>query len=202
MAIRRYYYTLAEMQQNTILGQEIDAGYAGRNNTTLLNILAGWMTLSNIMVADSETEAKKVWQEYIWPRCWNSTINFIDKEYFYELPTDPDSTEIGKAWKSIVGAIYTWWMDSKAHYIPLIKMYQAQANSLMKQVESSSLSKYNDTPQDGGNFSDDNHTTNSTRTVNSTDAGTPIQRLEEIRQLINTIYLDWAKEFGRFIIEE
>lgn len=199
--IRRYYYTLADFDGQVLLPDpgNKDSGYAKRNNRKFSDVLN--YRVNATITGDTDSEAIKVYQEYIWPRHYNESLYFIDKYYErWQEPEVPTITEQNTAAESISGAVWAWWTDSKAKYIPIIKMYAAQANNLLNKIETTSTTKFNDTPQDGGNFSTDEHTTNSTRVVSGTDATTLINRLDEIRRKLTTVYEEWAQEFERFLI--
>ena len=85
-------------------------------------------------------------------------------------------------------------------YKKLIELYQSEENNLMKQLESTGVVKFNDTPQNSGNFEGDDYTTNVSTTTSKTDSGTIISRLSEIRALYDDIYTAWSNEFKYFFI--
>lgn len=85
-------------------------------------------------------------------------------------------------------------------YKKLIELYQNEENNLMKQLESTGVVKFNDTPQNTGNFEGDDYTTNVSTTTSKTDSGTIISRLSEIRALYDDIYTAWSNEFKHFFI--
>lgn len=86
-------------------------------------------------------------------------------------------------------------------YKKLINLYEQEEANLMKSINSSSTSKYNDTPQaaDSG-FEGDNYVSNIATTSTSTDGTTPMARLAEIRTEWTNLYEEWANQFeGLFI---
>ena len=85
-------------------------------------------------------------------------------------------------------------------YSMLIQNLNANKTKLLDDVKSSSIARFNDTPQNSGDFSDDNHTSNITTTTNSSNVGTMMQRLNEIEDNIKQLYIDWSDEFRKFII--
>lgn len=82
----------------------------------------------------------------------------------------------------------------------LIQNLNNNKAKLLDDVKSSSIARFNDTPQNSGDFSDDNHTSNITTTTNSSNVGTMMQRLNEIEDNIKQLYIDWSNEFRKFII--
>lgn len=91
-------------------------------------------------------------------------------------------------------------------YAELMKYYQSLEGQLMKQIGSSTVSvgRFNDTPQNGGDFVDDEHTSNITRSEVEVgvDGDTPIERLSEIKAKLSSILYDWSNEFDKIFIEE
>ena len=82
----------------------------------------------------------------------------------------------------------------------LIQNLNNNKQKLLDDVKSSSIARFNDTPQNSGDFSDDQHTSNITTTTNSSNVGTMMQRLNEIEDNIKQLYIDWSDEFRKFII--
>ena len=82
----------------------------------------------------------------------------------------------------------------------LIQNLNNNKQKLLDDVKSSSVARFNDTPQNSGDFSDDQHTSNITTTTSSSNVGTMMQRLNEIEDNIKQLYIDWSNEFRKFII--
>lgn len=72
----------------------------------------------------------------------------------------------------------------------LIQNLNNNKTKLLDDVRSSSVARFNDTPQNSGDFSDDNHTSNITTTTSSSNVGTMMQRLNEIEDNIKQLYID------------
>ena len=72
----------------------------------------------------------------------------------------------------------------------LIQNLNNNKAKLLDDVKSSSIARFNDTPQNSGDFSDDQHTSNITTTTNSSNVGTMMQRLNEIEDNIKQLYID------------
>ena len=94
----------------------------------------------------------------------------------------------------------SWLQSSSEKYSLLIQNLTANKNKLLDDVKSASISRFNDTPQNSGDFSDDNHTSTITKTENSSNVGTMMARLNEIEDNIKQLYMDWSDEFRKFII--
>lgn len=92
------------------------------------------------------------------------------------------------------------------YYSTLINAYKSQENLLLNKIETinSSITRFNDTPQDEGDFANDEHTTSINQFENtlSTDLNTPIMRLKEIQDSYKNIVLDWTNEFKKLFRED
>ena len=66
-------------------------------------------------------------------------------------------------------------------------------------MKSSSTQRFNDTPQNQGEFEDEAHNTNVTKNESATDGGTLLSRLNEIEENLKRLYEDWSNEFRKFI---
>lgn len=141
---------------------------------------------------DETIESRTCFNNYIWPRFYQEFVVY----------TDSDETEdfVKKFARTKVGQIMSWWNASTEKYSLLIQNLTANKNKLLDDVKSASISRFNDTPQNSGDFSDDNHTSTVTKTENSSNVGTMMQRLNEIEDNIKQLYIDWSNEFRKFII--
>lgn len=95
-----------------------------------------------------------------------------------------------------------------SRYLTLINLLNEKESSLLAQIKTSSTgtSRYNDTPQssDFQEIEGTDYASNITKTSGETtsDGGTTIARLEEVRQNLRNLYTDWAEEFRQLFIEE
>lgn len=91
-------------------------------------------------------------------------------------------------------------------YETLYNILQSNKDTLMRKVEASSTvtNRFNDTPQEAGNFEDEDHTTeyNITRGNTGTDDDTPIARIDEIDRKMKHLILRWTNEFRYLFWEE
>ena len=137
-------------------------------------------------------ESQMCFRNYIWPRFYQEAIIYVDS----------DETEdfVEKFCRTKVGQILSWFKASSEKYVMLIQNFENNKAKLLDDVKSSSVARFNDTPQNSGDFSDDQHTSNTTTTTSSSNVGTMMQRLNEIEDNIKQLYLDWSDEFRKFII--
>lgn len=96
-------------------------------------------------------------------------------------------------------AFMNLFIRTKDAYIMRLNSYKALKDKLTSQLSSSSKGRvlYNDTPVNAGDFADDPHTTNVTRTENKsmTDAGTAANRLAEIDNSIRSVFNEWCNQW-------
>ena len=138
------------------------------------------------------TESNNCFRDYIWPRFYQEAIIYVD--------SDESESFLEKFCRTKIGQIMAWWMSSSEKYSMLIQNLTANKTKLLDDVKSSSVARFNDTPQNSGDFSDDQHTSNTTTTTSSSNVGTMMQRLNEIEDNIKQLYIDWSNEFRKFII--
>lgn len=81
-------------------------------------------------------------------------------------------------------------------YSSLLNIYRDEEADLMAKVES--ITRFNDTPQNSGEFADDSHTTNITTSQNDYD--TYMGRLREIQSYYANVLKDWSDEFSPLFI--
>lgn len=95
-----------------------------------------------------------------------------------------------------------------SRYLTLISLLSEKETNLLSQIKTSSnsTSRYNDTPQssDFEEIEGTNYASNLTKasSESSSDGGTVMSRLEEVRQNLRNLYNDWADEFKQLFIEE
>ena len=193
--MERTYYTLDEIRK--ALGGSY-ATYKGpysmisKTFSTFLNDCLDKFGFALHPGTTETTESVKCFQNYIWPRFYQEAIIYVD--------SDEDEDFVEKFCRTKAGQIMSWWQSSIEKYSLLIQNLTANKAKLLDDVKSSSVARFNDTPQNSGDFSDDNHTSNITTTTSSSNVGTMMQRLNEIEDNIKQLYIDWSDEFRKFII--
>ena len=192
--MERTYYTLDDIRIEVGISPNDKGPYTigSRSLSIFLNTCLTKVGFTESPVYSDTTEADTCFRFYIWPRFYQEAIIYVDS----------DETEdfLEKFCRLKVGQILAWWQSSSEKYSLLIQNLEANKNKLLDDVKSSSTSRFNDTPQNSGDFSDDNHTSTVTKTENSSNVGTMMARLNEIEDNIKQLYLDWSNEFRKFII--
>ena len=120
----------------------------------------------------------------------------------YDEDDDTLNYAFNRFW-SKVHSIYNFTYDK---YGTLLDIYEDKLDKLMNPItsSSSSINKFNDTPQGEGDYSDDEHTTSLYRNIGQVeqDASTPIDRIKEIQNKITNVMLDWTNEYKKLFWEE
>ena len=188
----RTYYTLDDLRK--ALGITGEGPYT-MNSMSLSSFLNACLQKAGFVTAPTYTETQEstdCFRYYIWPRFYQEAITYTD--------LDESEDFVEKFSRTKVGQIFAWWISSMEKYSLLIQNLNANKAKLLDDVKSVSTSRFNDTPQNSGDFSDDNHTSTVTKTENSSNVGTMMSRLNEIEDNIKQLYIDWSNEFRKFII--
>ena len=186
--MERTYYTLDDIRK------EVDI-YVTDKGPYIMS-LASYLNLTYFMnkclqeagftirpVTNTETaESEKCFRDYIWPRFYQEVVVYVD--------SDENEDFLEKFCRTKAGQIMAWWQSSTEKYSMLIQNFENNKSKLLDDVKSSSIARFNDTPQNSGDFSDDNHTSNITKTESSSNVGTMMQRLNEIEDNIKQLYID------------
>lgn len=154
---------------------------------------AAWM--------DTDPKLSKLLNEYIWPEFYDEVIEVETVEVPDWANVEDQDIKLSNETKlKTSGKFYAWINQTYPKYSELIDLYESQKDNLLKQLESSSKTLFNDTPQAGGDFTTDPYITNATQVKTSTDTATPMARLKEVQDNITNYYKEWADEFEKFII--
>ena len=189
----RTYYTLDDIRIEVGISPNLKGPVI--KNITFSAFLNACLTEAGYDTATyfkDTAESVNCFQLYIWPRFYQEAIIYAD--------LDKNEDFVEKFCRTKVGQIMAWWTASIEKYSLLIQNLTANKTKLLDDVKSASISRFNDTPQNSGDFSDDNHTSTVTKTENSSNVGTMMARLNEIEDNIKQLYIDWSNEFRKFII--
>lgn len=194
--ITRHYYTLEDLFNTS---SDYSNKFKGPFSLSLVletSILSFLYTLGGYPDSgEVDTKIDELWHTYLYPRFYNCFIGYVD--VVEGDVTDEDILEDAQEW---LGRVVAWLCATSKKYSQIIDLYETNAAKLMDKLGTEQTSLFNDTPQDGGDFATDNHTTTATKTSSAYDAGTPMSRLKEIRDNLDSLYQSWATEFRRFIM--
>lgn len=108
--------------------------------------------------------------------------------------------EMSEETRKMLTSIYEIYNETKDRYETLLGYYASEKANLLNKIKSKSVARYNDTPQDGGDWSDDEHTSNITQNESETDMLPLMDRLTSIQNNFRNLVKEWADEFkGLFI---
>lgn len=103
-------------------------------------------------------------------------------------------------WKHFWGI----WKRTHTYYEKMITLLKDNETKLLAQISSSTESdnRFNNTPDQSGDYSGLDYATtiNKNKITTSSDAGTILERLEEVRRRYTDYYEKWAREFNKLFI--
>ena len=137
----------------------------------------------------ASAQVNKLFCCYLYPRYHEQIVGYYDGEESAGEQSAVCSTWLTK-FANVVNRTYN-------KYIKLINLYDAEKDNLMNDITITNTSRYNDTPQNGGAYTDDSYTTNYTEATQTSPAATKMARLEEIRDGYDDLYKAWADEFRK-----
>ncbi len=92
------------------------------------------------------------------------------------------------------------------YYLALLNAYKSKENNLLDglKTEANSLARFNDTPQNAGDFANDNHTTsiNKVEATTTADNKDVIEKLKSLKDSYKNLLLEWSNEFERLFTLE
>lgn len=92
------------------------------------------------------------------------------------------------------------------YYLTLLNAYKSKENNLLDGLttEANSLARFNDTPQNEGDFANDSHTssTNEVKASTTADNKDVIEKLKSLKDSYNNLLLEWSNEFERLFTLE
>lgn len=157
------------------------------------------MSRYGLVIEDSSTSKLNVLYQlmrFIFARFYECSI-YKELIGIYEdesqiVPSNADKKYI---WSQFIGMFNL----TAPRYMPLLESYKANESNPIAKIKSSTtgVNRFNDTPQDEGDFANDEHTTNiSQNNVEvETDSGSVANRLDELYKNWRSVLRDWTNEF-------
>jgi hypothetical protein len=185
------YFTLGE-----IASLEDDTWYPHTASDFNMSTI---MTRYSLVIEDSSTTKLNILYQlmrFIFARFYECSI-YKELIGIYE---DESQIVISNATKKYIWSQFIGMFNLTApRYIPLLESYKANESSPIAKIKSSTtgVNRFNDTPQDEGDFANDEHTTNiSQNNVEvEIDSGSVANRLDELYKNWRSILRDWTNEF-------
>lgn len=152
----------------------------------VIQIISGNSNLKELLTLEEIDYFETLTKLYILPKYYNRYLT---------VTATADDVELYGAFDGFMNLFFR----TKDAYIMRLKSYEALKGQLTSQLSSRSSGSvlYNDTPANAGDFADDPHTTNVTRSKNESfsDAGTAANRLAEIDNSIRSVYNEWCNQW-------
>ena len=191
---KREYYPLNEL-------------YDGRDFVSFIDNLFNWSDNDFLDYNIFEIKNNAIVLKDIAQKILKRVFNRFYSDFCYSLPEDASDEEKNESLKNFFLRFLDVFDFSYGKYYRILKIYQDYEDDLMKRLgsHSESVARFNDTPQDEGDFSDDEHTTNITKNEvdTETDTATTMGRINELQNSYRNIEMVWLNEFGRlFILKE
>ena len=135
----------------------------------------------------------------LWTYIWNTYKDHIalitDEEWNRE-----NNQEVIDFWHEFYGI----WNRTHKYYEKMISLLKDNESKLLAQVSSltESDNRFNNTPDQSGDYSGLDYATtiNKNKITTSSDAGTILERLEEVRRRYTDYYEKWSREFNKLFI--
>ena len=147
----------------------------------------------------TDPQLLELFGSYILPSYYKS---IIDIETF----DNDDTTEHQPKHEEVLGRINSWCVTTRKYYGKLAKLYTENESKLLDQIKSTSEStnRDSDVPQLAGAWDGDDQvsTIASTSTTSSTDSGSMMSRLSEIRSGYRDIMQLWMRDFYKNFLQE
>ena len=195
----RYYWTFGEILKAGSDIEDFNLGQAQVLNVITYMLSEYGYTTSVV----KEVEGSIVWDNANYGKVIDLVVKrFIDHYCFY---TTGSEFSVDKQ-KNFIAKMITILEMTSPRYLKLLEVYASADAELLSPVEitSEGLTRFNDTPQDEGDFANDEHTTNLTQDSRTTtnDLDTKMGRIREIESNYNNLLLNWSNEFDSLFIEE
>lgn len=198
----RYYWTLQEAL-NSITGNTDIKDWNFNASEVLESISTMYTNTGYFPSVVQLSGGVLVWSNTHYEKVMDLVMKRYREHYVFWTKDDQPNPDKGEVFVSKL--IYLLEMTAP-RYLKLLEVYASASAQLLNPVEitSSGTTRFNDTPQDSGDFSSDSHTTNLTEDSRTTtnDLDTKMGRIREIESSYNNLLLNWSNEFDKLFIEE
>lgn len=200
----KYNYTFNDILEN-LYGSSIDV-FTDLASEVVSDFIEDYVSSSvagSLSEIGTLTGGTWAWSTYV-DKVINNVYQLHHENFcvFSEVQLSAPSTQA----KTFMMKFLTLLNQTAFRYKSLLSAYDSQKTKLLDKLSSinTGLAKFNDTPQGSGDFSDDTHTTNVTKTSSETqtEVKTPIERLKEIQDGFSDVLARWSEEFDNLFLEE
>lgn len=180
-----YFENEASIPQGYFTG-EVDA------NTKFETVLTGMTSIAlgtnSIFKGD---ECNELWCKYF---CQQNMEDYIIRVEDRDVE-DLDLKGFFRKWMNIFQMTYP-------KYKPILDAFTTEKAHLLDKLENVTVATLNDTPQDGGDFSDDEHMTEYRKATTTVDPEPIIRRLNDLNTMWENVMWKWSAHFRGLIIYE
>ena len=126
----------------------------------------------------------------------------IYKEIDFGGNEELEPEQITKAFQKLINVLN----NTLPKYVPILQQNEIYSTNPVAPAESESSgeTRFNDTPQNIGEYGDEDHTTNisNSKSASAVDTGSVMERLSELFKNFKSIILEWSNEFNQCFIRE
>lgn len=154
----------------------------------------GRCTLNTAQQPATDQQTKDLFN-LLWLRYGNRTVCYTDEVYQNGELIETDMIDV----ENLSDKINYVYSTTKDRYLYLLQLYQDNKINLLKSVKTTMTQRYNDTPQDGGDWLDDKHTTTITQEEQSSDFMPLINRINDIDRKYRNLLDSWVMEYDELL---
>lgn len=195
MGFKYYYYKLDDVCEGYVNPITHNTG-----STEFADVAANivWPNVAPTWTQTTNT-AEYAYLEECWLRV--RSLFQIENNYFWTSLNDiEDQDDLIAEASYRLGHFFNTFYITKDKYIALIKAQETLKADILKDVQNTTETWFNDTPQTSGNYTDLSFASNYTRNKASISLGPVSEKLSEVDKAMEDIYDRWVREFNKFII--
>ena len=138
----------------------------------------------------------------------SNIYNRHNEDYFFQvtLPCQDNYNLTQEDFKVAINPLLNVLELTAPRFMVLLKQNESYSNNPTAKIGSSTMgrTRFNDTPQDEGEYNDEEHATNVSRTITETevDVGSIMSRLDELFKNYISVILEWSNEFNQLFLKE
>lgn len=195
---KRFYWTFKELlnEGDTSVSDFLfNGGFLFNVLSTLVN---DYGYLSGLINSEQDD-----WSNQNYERLADLLVKRFLNSYCYW--TESDQLDLDLAY-NFMSKLFTLMEMTSPRYLTLLDAYSESKEVLLApvQTKTSGLNRFNDTPQDEGDFANDEHTTNISemKSIIDNDLDSRMGRIREIESNYSNLLLLWSNEFEALFTEE
>ena len=127
----------------------------------------------------------------LWLRYQKSIIGYIDVYYDHGELIATEMNDI----EALYDRINYVYLTTKDRFTLLLSTYKSNRDKLLSEVSTSVTTRFNDTPQDGGDWGDDRHSTTIQSEEQSSDYMPLMERIASVENRYHSLMHRWVLQF-------